>query len=247
MPTRLFYVGMWTQADREGRMEDRPKRLKAVIMPYDNVQVEKILEDLTKARFIIRYKAGGRPYIQIRTFTKHQRVNMREPASTIPAPTDDMQADEITCTHVQADESTWGREGKGMEGKYTSCTETLETRSVPLASPEPVLTLPTVNPPAEYPIDQPQIDQWQGAFPAVDVLQELRTAREWCLAHPTRCKTRRGVKAFCVSWLSRAQDRAKGNGSGVGPALPRAPDPPPIPLPPEEAAWRERYLKQGVT
>ena len=28
-------MGLWTQADREGRLEDRPMRLKASLFPYD--------------------------------------------------------------------------------------------------------------------------------------------------------------------------------------------------------------------
>ncbi len=38
---RLLFIGLWTQADREGRLLDRPKRLKAEIFPYDNFDVEK--------------------------------------------------------------------------------------------------------------------------------------------------------------------------------------------------------------
>jgi hypothetical protein len=31
--------------------------------------------------------------------------------------------------------------------------------------------------------------------------------RGWCLANPSRRKTRRGVRSFVNNWLSRAQDR----------------------------------------
>ncbi len=33
---RLLFEGMWCEADREGRLEDRPRRLKAEILPFDN-------------------------------------------------------------------------------------------------------------------------------------------------------------------------------------------------------------------
>ena len=52
-----------------------------------------------------------------------------------------------------------------------------------------------------------EIEAWQKAFPAVDVRQQLRKMRAWCLANPKLCKTRKGVKRFIVSWLSREQDR----------------------------------------
>ena len=31
--TRLLFIGLWTLADREGRLEDRPKRIKMEIYP----------------------------------------------------------------------------------------------------------------------------------------------------------------------------------------------------------------------
>lgn len=43
-------------------------------------------------------------------------------------------------------------------------------------------------------------------YPAVDVEQEFRSMRGWLLAKPVRRKTKRGIKAFYTSWLSRKQD-----------------------------------------
>lgn len=82
---RLFFIGLWTQADREGRLEDRPKRLKAVILPYDDCDVVSILDDLTNAGFLVRYEADGKPFLQIPAFGKHQRPHPKEPMSDIPA------------------------------------------------------------------------------------------------------------------------------------------------------------------
>ena len=33
--TRLLYIGLWLLADREGRLENRPRRIKAQIFPYE--------------------------------------------------------------------------------------------------------------------------------------------------------------------------------------------------------------------
>ena len=54
---------------------------------------------------------------------------------------------------------------------------------------------------------QKEISAWQEAYPAVDVIQQLREMRAWCLANPKLCKTRNGVKRFVVSWLSKEQDK----------------------------------------
>lgn len=32
---RLLFVGLWTIADREGRLEDRPLRIAVEILPYE--------------------------------------------------------------------------------------------------------------------------------------------------------------------------------------------------------------------
>ena len=81
--TRLFFQGLWCYADREGRLEDKPKVLKAQIMPYDSVNPEKILCELTD-KFIVRYTVESRKYIQINNFNKHQKPHHTEKESLIP-------------------------------------------------------------------------------------------------------------------------------------------------------------------
>lgn len=113
---RLTFAGLWTLADREGRLEDRPVRIKAELFPYDPVDVEGILDDLAAHGFIQRYAytpkgAQGvakvsqdvakvsedaasnrkrtsvkRHAIFIPTFVDHQTPHHREPVSRIPAP-----------------------------------------------------------------------------------------------------------------------------------------------------------------
>lgn len=81
---RYIFSGLWCQADREGRLEDRPKLLKLEIVPWDDVDMDAILNMLTP-HFITRYVVDGKKYIQINNFTKHQIIPNREPISTIPA------------------------------------------------------------------------------------------------------------------------------------------------------------------
>jgi len=84
--TRLLFIGLWTIADRKGRLEDRPKRIKAEIMPYDNHNIDTALTHLHDAGFITRYEVDRKKYIQINTFEKHQHCHIKESESTIPAP-----------------------------------------------------------------------------------------------------------------------------------------------------------------
>lgn len=83
---RLFFIGLWTQADREGRLIDDPRRLAARLFPYETVDVEALAVELHGKDMIRRYLAAdGRGYIWVRSFTKHQRPHPKEPQSVIPA------------------------------------------------------------------------------------------------------------------------------------------------------------------
>lgn len=81
---RILFAGLWTIADRAGRLEDRPKRIKIEILPYDECNIDELLDCLQLKRFITRYEAGGTRYIQVINFCKHQSPHQKEPESSIP-------------------------------------------------------------------------------------------------------------------------------------------------------------------
>lgn len=81
---RLLFIGLWTLADREGRLEDRPKRIKMEIFPADSVDVDAGLRQLESAAFLERYEVGGVRIVQIVNFAKHQNPHQREAASQLP-------------------------------------------------------------------------------------------------------------------------------------------------------------------
>jgi len=83
--TRLLFIGLWTEADREGRLEDRPTRLRLRLFPLDEFSVEESLEQLCAKGFIARYLADGLAVIQILAWHKHQRPHFKEAPSTLPA------------------------------------------------------------------------------------------------------------------------------------------------------------------
>ena len=83
--TRLLFIYLWMLADREGRLEDRPKRIAAQALAYDRMaDVDAMLTDLQGLGFIVRYMADGVACIQIVSFAKHQSPHVRESASTLP-------------------------------------------------------------------------------------------------------------------------------------------------------------------
>lgn len=85
MIVRMLFIGLWTMADREGRMEDRPKKIKMEIFPCDDCDCNEILQTLASNEFIKRYEVNGNKYIQIINFSKHQKVHPNEQPSIIPS------------------------------------------------------------------------------------------------------------------------------------------------------------------
>lgn len=82
---RLLFIYLWMLADREGRLEDRPKRIKAEALPYDEADADAILQKLHRSGFILRYSVEGQRIIQVLNFAKHQAPHIREQASSLPA------------------------------------------------------------------------------------------------------------------------------------------------------------------
>lgn len=87
--TRLLFAGLWTMVDDKGRMEDNPRKIKKVIMGFDDVsagQVDEMLQNLHDRRFIVRYSVNGSNYIQVNNFSKYRNRKLYRRCSQIPAP-----------------------------------------------------------------------------------------------------------------------------------------------------------------
>lgn len=83
----ILFESLWVLADRDGRLEDRPLRIKAETFPYrEGLDVEAMLTWLAGNGFILRYVAEGKALIQIIEFTKHQNPHRDEKKSELPAP-----------------------------------------------------------------------------------------------------------------------------------------------------------------
>lgn len=81
---RLLFIGLWTIADRDGRMEDRPKQIKMEIFPADSVDCDDLLDKLAAIGVIERYTHDAKRFLHIVNFSKHQNPHKDEKASTIP-------------------------------------------------------------------------------------------------------------------------------------------------------------------
>jgi hypothetical protein len=78
LPARVIFIGLWTLADCEGRLQDKPKQIQARILPVDNVDADELLNELQANNLIIRYVVDGNGFIEIPNFLKHQNPHVKE-------------------------------------------------------------------------------------------------------------------------------------------------------------------------
>lgn len=80
---RFIFPGLWMLADREGRLEDRPKRIKGELLPFDSQDVDPLLSELERFGFLVRYQNSEGSFIQITKFSTHQTPHYSEKPSVI--------------------------------------------------------------------------------------------------------------------------------------------------------------------
>lgn len=141
----LFFGGLWTAADREGRFRWDPKQLRLDILPFMEFSTEEVLETLWRAGFLVKYHSGGRAFGWIPSWKDHQAINLREAASVLPDPDEPGSArastDVPALDHMQASVParalTAGREGKGI-GREREREGEGEGKAAEPSAPSPV-------------------------------------------------------------------------------------------------------------
>lgn len=150
---RWFFAGLWTQADCEGLLEDKPKELKLKLIPYDEETGEYCLGFLATHRRVVRYQVGNRRLMWIPNFKKHQKPHRDEKPRGYPAPPPEVIATlsqsfqgDVSTTHqhpaeavaapVQHQASSTGNwDGDGQLGRVTGNGERRTENGQP--PPEP--------------------------------------------------------------------------------------------------------------
>lgn len=265
MTARMFFIGLWTQADKEGRLVDDVRRLKARIFPFDDVDVEALAVELHGKDMIRRYVAGDKHgYIWIKNFTKHQRPHPKEPASVIPPYVDGNvgkrgKPRKNTASNVKDIPNPSESGVLILDSGVRNLDVSLEPLRVP-SSPEPsngsgppvrasptMLEFPVVG--ADGPIwalTEAQLEAWAGLFPALDVRQEARHALAWVRAQTGRRKTARGMPKFLVGWLTRSVDRGTSHTGGRVVAAPQPDDRGHLPPCRTMTECRDRALREAA-
>lgn len=199
---RLLFVGLWTLADADGRMEYRPLRIKAELFPYDSFEIVPLLEQLATRGFIAIYQHDEKAFLEIPKFREHQRCHPSEPSEGFP-----------------------GREdGQAVKfhGEKLFLTANCALPSFPSSNPS-TLSAPSTpqrrrcSKPADplrwtaeigwEGITDADLAEWSQAYPAADLPVELAKAHQWLRANPKKAKKSNWRKWITTSWLTRCQDR----------------------------------------
>jgi len=117
---RLLYIATWCEADKEGRLTWKPRTFKLRYLPADNCDIDALADELVASGLVVLY-GDGLAYIP--GFAKHQHINPRETASTLPEPDASSTRRDASGRDIDAQ---GGREGKGKEWKgreYASVTD----------------------------------------------------------------------------------------------------------------------------
>ncbi len=105
--SRLFYAYLWTESDREGLLEWKPKNFRMRFFPTDQYDIADLEKELVEQGLIVIHNDD---ICEIPGFIKHQVINNRESESVLTARVKD------ACKRVKAEGRKEGKEGKGKEG-----------------------------------------------------------------------------------------------------------------------------------
>lgn len=147
---RILFAGLWCHADRAGRLEDRPRKIKAEVLPYDDCDVDGLLDTLARYGFIVRYEVAGVRLIQVVNFDKHQTPNIKEIASTLPPPPrNDTPAESAQYEHSAGTVPARHLTGTVLEQDQEQDQEHMAAADAPRQAPTPLVR------PAPKPKDAP--------------------------------------------------------------------------------------------
>lgn len=114
----VFFYRLIVNCDDYGRMDARPAILRSRLFPLKSVtdkQVVSALQSLRSVGIVDLYEVDGRPFLQIRTWERHQIIRAKK--SRFPSPADGVKSSESICKQVPANVSVIQSES---ESEYKS-------------------------------------------------------------------------------------------------------------------------------
>ena len=105
-----FFYRLIVNCDDYGRMDARPQILASKLYPLKGIRMNQItdaLRALTSAELITIYQVNGKPFLQMKTWDRHQQIRAHK--SKYPSPDDSngnqMISDDINCNQIISDDS----------------------------------------------------------------------------------------------------------------------------------------------
>lgn len=198
--SRLLYIALWCEADREGRLEWKPKTFKLRYFPADDCDIAIMCEEIVGAGLVALYEVDGKTYAEIPTFKHHQVINNRESDSQIPKkPEIDQKGQDSSRVQDASLTRESGARGEGKEGRKGTRVQ----GAVDASSQKIWLSADGV----WQSVSEVQMAAWLKAYPALSLEAELSKAAAWVLANPKNKKS--NYARFLTNWFSRAQDASK--------------------------------------
>ena len=120
----VFYR-MIVNCDDFGRLDARPKILASRLFPLKDIrasQMEDALRALTSAELVTLYEVDGKPFLQMKTWDRHQQIRAKK--SKYPSPEEGVIASDINCNQVQASDSKCPRNPIQSESESESESNT---------------------------------------------------------------------------------------------------------------------------
>lgn len=191
----LFYR-LIVNCDDYGRFDGRPAIIKNRLFPLkENLTLKAVsaaVDSLANAGLVVLYVFEDKPFLYLPTWNSHQSIRAKK--SKYPDPDNCTKTSEIICKQMQENVTV-----------IQSNTKSNTNNSTESQAPS-VLTM-TLNDGTEYGVSQSDIDEWQEAFPNVDVVRQLHAMKLWCKDNPKKRKTKNGIRRFITNWLDREQNR----------------------------------------
>jgi len=75
---RLLFIGLWGIADWTGTLENRPRKIKGQLFPFENIDTKPLIDELIAQGFVIPYTGGDQALLYLPTFSTHQSPHKKE-------------------------------------------------------------------------------------------------------------------------------------------------------------------------
>lgn len=201
MAARLLFLGLGVEADDKGIFEWKPLTIKMRVFPGDNLDVADLLAELEAAGAIRSFQSGPKSYGAIRNFRKFQKP--KTPNDIHPATPEILEFVGLV-SEIKPDESApFPQNGEAFPPKGEKPIQMEEggdkgrvKKKDDYAFSGRVIRL-----------TKPDLERWQGSYPALDVPALLQSRDDWLASRP---EPERGKWFNSTSnWLAKRQQEER--------------------------------------